>query len=250
MIMGEVCSCNTNQEHERIPSNVEALTSVTSTKYRNSINRVINIKTGEREIHLAVRNENTTFIQFLVENGCDINTQATKTKDTPLHIASQINSSKMVLLLLSLDANPNILNGNEKLAIDLCNDKIRLVYQKHEQNKTNKIKKKKHKRRINNNSNNNNKSHKSHKSNKLHQTKESKSLETATIKSIQIKSNLINNRIVKSEQTQQDLQESRFVDKPTDKQSPSPSPGIPSDQLSLKYNCNNYKNTYTHIYTL
>ena len=232
--MGEMCSCSKNQTFQRVPSNLNNIAGASG--YRNSINRIIDQNTGEREIHLAVRNENATYISFLIENGCDINTQASKTKNTPLHIASLINSTKMVQLLLSSKADPNIPNLDNNLPIDLCGDKIKLIYKKHEQKRQkrrHKIKKRRtHKLKRNvfsTNSNSNANANSNANSNIFNVKKESKSLEEASVKSIQInpKANgesVLLNRMAQSEQ---------FHQNDTDReQSPSPAPG-PSATMNI-----------------
>lgn len=62
---------------------------------RYSVNHLVSPKTGEREIHIAVRDENIYLLRFLIDNDSDLDLQTSDTKDTALHIASRMNSRTM-----------------------------------------------------------------------------------------------------------------------------------------------------------
>ena len=61
---------------------------------------------------------------FLLTQGCDINGQNIHTLDSALHYAVRNVDHKLVELLLSWDADPNLMNRNKETPISLAQDVV------------------------------------------------------------------------------------------------------------------------------
>ena len=90
-----------------------------------SVNSVIDEETGEYEIHVTTRDNNITHLKYLIENGANVDVQTKITKNTPLHIAAQINSRAAIAVLIGNEADLKIKNADGKLAIELCDESLR-----------------------------------------------------------------------------------------------------------------------------
>jgi len=80
-------------------------------------------KTGMTALHFAVDTQNIDMINFLLENGADINDPRKLLNNTPLHIAVEKELTDIVDLLLKKDANKELKNSNGKTPLDLATEK-------------------------------------------------------------------------------------------------------------------------------
>ena len=84
-------------------------------------------------IHNAVKTHDINKLIFLIESNRQdisklINSQSTKLKNTPLHIAASSNDLLIIKLLLFYNANTKISNKDGKLAKDLCKKEFKIYF--------------------------------------------------------------------------------------------------------------------------
>jgi len=75
--------------------------------------------TGGTPLHFAVRHGHINVMEYLLSAGANTNIQNFY-KETPLYIASAMNSQKAVLLLLQYNANPNIATKQGSTALHVA----------------------------------------------------------------------------------------------------------------------------------
>ncbi|CBJ28996.1 conserved unknown protein [Ectocarpus siliculosus] len=85
-----------------------------------------NLRAGKDEkadltaLHLAISNKDTVVIDALVEAGAEVDAQGGATCETPLHLATKLESFNAVAMLLAHEADPNKMNGNQYSALHLA----------------------------------------------------------------------------------------------------------------------------------
>lgn len=84
--------------------------------------------TGNNLIHLSVQNENYPLLEFLIENGGDINSRNCL-EQTPLHLAVQTENHKIINLLLEKNADANVqdINGETPMHIAAYNGDYKVI---------------------------------------------------------------------------------------------------------------------------
>ena len=89
------------------------------------IDQVVDIKTGEHAIHIAVKTHNTHLLEFLQQHHVNVDSQTYDTKNTALHLAAAANNVNMIRALLMMGADVDIRNAEKKLPRDLCTKNIK-----------------------------------------------------------------------------------------------------------------------------
>jgi len=77
-------------------------------------------KNGETALHLAIRHNFLSLVQFLMDNGADINDEPDNENNFPLHKAAICGNPRIVSLLLRSGANRQALNDDGKTAKQLA----------------------------------------------------------------------------------------------------------------------------------
>ena len=84
----------------------------------NSIEKEQQNKNGQTLLHIATQNKSYKIIEYLLENGSNINSKDIN-NNTPLHIAAKLNDYESTQLLLKYNPIKNILNNNNETPLDI-----------------------------------------------------------------------------------------------------------------------------------
>jgi len=152
--MGSDCSCCTNNTNNTDP-NTQALRlnqrwiqavnegNLVGCKFihledPDVLDQVVDIKTRDRAIHMAVRKKNVELLEYLLDNQCDLDCQSAN-GNTALHEAALNNDLSIIKLLIQYGADVDIRNKNNKLSKELCNNNIKREFTKNKIERLRKI---------------------------------------------------------------------------------------------------------------
>lgn len=135
--MGSQC-CKNSQPDITVkePAWAKAVTSGHIESMRNILNNkpeIINEyinNHGICAIHHAVQTKNTRMLEYLLENGVNMNKQRSKDGNTALHIASIARNVNIIRLLFEYRVNDTIVNHKKKTAYDVCTLSFKRTYKK------------------------------------------------------------------------------------------------------------------------
>lgn len=96
------------------------------------VNEVVD-ENGTMAIHYAVKTKNEKLLEYLLNNGANINAQGGKEYNSALHEAILLQDFSAIKKLYSYGINDQLRNIHGKLAIDLCNKKYKREFMKAKQ---------------------------------------------------------------------------------------------------------------------
>jgi len=77
---------------------------------------------GDNALHVAVQQRHSRLVFYLLTNGCSVNEQNLLTQNCALHYAVRNADHKLVDLLLSWDADANLMNADKQTPIAMAQD--------------------------------------------------------------------------------------------------------------------------------
>mmetsp|Transcript_38927 Transcript_38927/g.62147 ORF Transcript_38927/g.62147 Transcript_38927/m.62147 type:complete len:347 (+) Transcript_38927:51-1091(+) len=85
---------------------------------------------GHKALHLAIQNKNFELLQYLLQNGANINAKGGAHHNTALHEAVLVRDMKAIRTLFSFGIDDSITNRHGTRAIDLCPKSLRREFTK------------------------------------------------------------------------------------------------------------------------
>lgn len=124
------CTDDSTKNQKQLRNNAHRPEPKKKSLHMGTIERFGDKSKHEKEIHKAARDENITYLEYLIDNGVDINAQTSTSKDTALHIAARINSKAVITILVDKNADTTIRNRDGKLPFDLCDPSLKQQFNK------------------------------------------------------------------------------------------------------------------------
>ena len=88
-----------------------------------NVNLIVKDNYGFSVLHLAAQIDNLNYIKYLIEKRTELSeiiNDGNKNNDTPLHIASLFGNKIIIKYLLSINANKNLKNNEDKTAFEVA----------------------------------------------------------------------------------------------------------------------------------
>eukprot|EP01084_Bolivina_argentea_P258278 435381_1 len=85
---------------------------------------------GGMAIHYAIKNKNEKLLEYLLNNGANVNVQGGPNYNSPLHEATLLQDFTAIRKLFSYGINDQLKNNHGKMAINLCNKKLKREFAK------------------------------------------------------------------------------------------------------------------------